>query len=161
MAEPSAPMLEDLDSDEDMASVLSSPRFLKKVIDNMDEKTQQLYETELKKKKEEMMRRKEIKREQEIRHMEEEKLCHEKYLQRMKNNRDAEMSLLGNILKYIWLMCFLVHISIFLIRNFSHYFEDYSFVTIILSESALSIHSLVTLPFVALSVMTMILFTDG
>ena len=144
MAEPSAPMLEELDSDEDMASVLSSPKFLKKVIDNMDEKTQKLYE-----------------REQQMRHIQEEKLCREKHLQRMKDNRDAEMSLLGNILKYIWLICFLVHISIFLIRNFSHYFEDYSFISIISSESALSIHSLVTLPFVTLSVMTMILFTDG
>ena len=142
----------ELDSDE--ASLLNSPRFVKKVIDNMGGKFQKLYEEELDKKRQWRKMRKEKKREQENRRFEEEKLARERDLKRMKEERDVEMSLLGTILKFLWLTCLFVHISVFLIR-------PYFFVKTISSESAFFIHTLITLAFVALSVITMLLFTDG
>lgn len=146
----------ELDSDE--ASLLNSPRFVKKVIDNMGNKFQKLYEEELDKKRQWRKMRKEKKREQENRRFEEEKLARERDLKRMKEDRDAEMTLLGTILKFLWLTCIFVNISVFLIRDFAPYF---GFVTIISSESAFFIHTSITLPFVALSVIVMLLFTDG
>ena len=145
----------ELDSDE--ASLLNSPRFVKKVIDNMGGKFQKLYEEELDKKRQWRRMRKEKKREQENRRFEEEKLARERDLKRMKEERDVEMTLLGTILKFIWLTCLFVNISVFLIRDFAPYF----FVKTIPSESAFFIHTLITLPFVALSVIVMLLFTDG
>lgn len=93
----------EVDSDEE--ALLRSPRFLKKI---MDKKFPKLYAEELEKKKKERIRRKEIKREQEMRRMQEEKLSRERYLKHIQEGRDAEMFLLGNILKYILLTCFLV-----------------------------------------------------
>ena len=145
----------ELDSDE--ASLLNSPRFVKKMIDNMGGKFHNLYEEELEKKRQWRRMRKEKKREQENRRFEEEKLARERDLKRMKEERDVEMTLLGTILKFLWLTCLFVHISVFLIRDFAPYF----FVKTISSESAFFIHILITLPFVALSVIVMLLFTDG
>ena len=145
----------ELDSDE--ASLLNSPRFVKKVIDNMGGKFQKLYEEELDKKREWRRMRKEKKREQENRRFEEEKLARERDLKRMKEERDVEMTLLGTILKFLWLTCLFVNIAVFLIRDFAPYF----FVKTISSESAFFFHTSITLPFVALSVIVMLLFTDG
>ena len=138
----SAPPLDLLDCDEDETSVLKSTKFLKKIID-MEEKFRKIYEKEVEKEKAERMRKEEEKKEE-----------YASYLRQMKATRDAEMSFLGTILKYIWMVCLFLHVVFF----FNHYFQ---FMIFIEYQSLLSLHALITIPFVALSVMTMALFTDG
>lgn len=120
--EPSAPPLEDIEGEE---SLLTSPRFLKKVIYSMGEDFQKLYQNKLEKK-----------RGQEIRRMQEEKAARERY----KADRDSELGLLGEILKYIWLTCFILQISTLLIRLPNNFFSYLSSAFLIPFSSYLTIY---------------------
>jgi magnesium-transporting ATPase (P-type) len=155
--EPSAPPLNDLD-DETTQALLSSPRFIKKLIDT-DERFQKLYEREWERKREERINEKEMKRqrerlrEQEIARRQEESRIQSRLEARLQ--REREMSLLGIILKNVWLICIFTNFVVFIFRMFS---SESNFIT---DYGTFPTYSTICLPFVVLSVLVMIFFTDA
>ena len=141
---PSAPQLEDLNNDEDVDSLLKSPRFLKKLI-YMNPETHKLYERELQNKKEERLRK----------------------IEELEEIRSSPLSILAKILKYMWKTCLLLNFFVFLARCYVdiqiiRYFENSTTMKniIILVTSANDIYTLITIPFVFSSIFMMILFAD-
>ena len=150
--------------DIDVLSVFNSPKFLKKMVDNMDEKTRGLYEIEIQRKKKERLQN--MEREQEARNQswERQRLYQEEYVQRKKATRERELSILYIILKYTWLTYLILSFSIFSIRNFEvSYFKNpavLNFTTYITSLQSIELYPVLCLPFISISIFTMIFFID-